>query len=194
CQHVADRARNRVFGLSPDAQTISDVLEDRQVRKQRVVLEHEADVAPIRGDARDIVASETDTPGIGPLESCDHAQRRRLAATGRSEQREKFAGLHPQRHIAGRIDFAFHTMRETLRYALDIDADRSAGHSHPPKRLTAGAPGARNTRNTRLMAATTTNTMTTTSTEKAAAGPSESSVMSSRILTVMSVQLIDTRK
>ena len=44
------------------------------------------------------------------------------------------------------------------------------------------------------MTAIATNTMTTTSTENAAAGPSDSSVMFSRIFTVISVQLTETRK
>jgi len=40
----------------------------------------------------------------------------------------------------------------------------------------------------------TTKTMTTTNTEKAAAGPRDSSVMFSRMRTVIRVQLIETRK
>src|SRR6266542_1704057 len=49
-------------------------------------------------------------------------------------------------------------------------------------------------RSAQLTPAMTTNTMATTSTEKAAAGPRASSVMFSRMRTVMRVQLMETRK
>jgi hypothetical protein len=46
----------------------------------------------VRGIVRDIAAVEFDAAGVRFLEACDHAQRRRLTATGRSEQRIELAG------------------------------------------------------------------------------------------------------
>src|SRR5262245_3279480 len=85
-------------------------------------------------------------------------------------------------------------MRVAFGDAVDLDAEPVV-HGHPPSRpVTAIPPGLRNVRMSRPIAAMTMNTTTTTSTENAAAGPSESSVMFSRIFTVTSVQLTDTRK
>ena len=47
-QDFADRARDLRIGLAAHAQAVGDVLEHRKVRKKRVVLEHEADVALVR--------------------------------------------------------------------------------------------------------------------------------------------------
>ena len=38
-------------------------------------------------------------PGVREIESRDHAQQRRLAATRRAEQREEFAGLDREAHV-----------------------------------------------------------------------------------------------
>ncbi len=76
---------------------------------------------------------------------------------------------------------------------FETDADRF--HDHPPRILAiSGAPGCRKRRRNRLMAAMTVNTMTTTRMEKAAATPSSSSVIFSRMRTVMRVQLMEIRK
>ena len=48
--------------LALDPQAIGDVFEHRQMRKQRIVLEHEADVALIGGKAGDVLAAEQDPP------------------------------------------------------------------------------------------------------------------------------------
>ena len=52
-----------------------------------VVLEHEPDVAPLRGHAGDLAPVDAHLAGIGLFESADDAQQRRLAAAGRAEQR-----------------------------------------------------------------------------------------------------------
>src|SRR6266496_486220 len=166
------------------------------MREQRIVLEHEADVATVGGQAGDVFAVEANAPGVGLLEAGDHPQRRRFAAAGRSEQRQELAGMHVDAHVARSPDFAFHAMRVALGDAIDCHADRARAHGvHPPRRLVTGiAPGARKNRSARPINATTANTIATTTTENAAAGPRESSVMFSRIFTVMSVQPIETRK
>jgi hypothetical protein len=54
------------------------------MRKQRIVLEDEADVALVgRHQVGDVLLAEEDMPGVGLLEAGDHAQRGGLAAAGR---------------------------------------------------------------------------------------------------------------
>jgi hypothetical protein len=79
-EHLAHGARDRgpVAALHP--QTIGHVLEYREMGKQRVVLEHEADAALVGQDVRDVAAADQDGALVGLLEARDHAQGRRLAA------------------------------------------------------------------------------------------------------------------
>src|SRR5262249_16086372 len=72
-------------------QAVLDVLLDVHVREERVVLEDRVDVAVERGPGRDVLSRELDRPCVGPLEARDHAKGRRLAVTGRAEQREELA-------------------------------------------------------------------------------------------------------
>ena len=73
------------------AKAEGDVLEDRQVREERVVLEDRVDVALVRRQPRHVLALELDQPGGRLLEAADHPQRRRLAAAGRAEEAEELA-------------------------------------------------------------------------------------------------------
>ncbi len=72
------------------------VLLHRQVREQRVVLEHRVDVALVRRGLRHVHAVQQDLPLGRPLEARDHPQARGLAAARRAEQREELAGRHLQ--------------------------------------------------------------------------------------------------
>src|SRR6266567_6067165 len=166
------------------------------MREQRVVLEHEADVALVCRQISHVLPVEPDAAGVGFLEARDHAQRSRLAAAGRTQHRQEFAGPHIELHVARRVDLALHAMHIALGDVVDLETDRGDRHrAYPPRRLVmATAPGARKSLRSRPISAMTMNTITTTNTENAAAGPSESSVMFSRILTVISVQPIETRK
>ena len=75
------------------AQPEGDVLVDRQVREQRVVLEDRVDVALVGRQPGDVLALELDQPGRRLLEAADHPQGRRLAAAGRPEEAEELAVL-----------------------------------------------------------------------------------------------------
>ena len=68
-----------------------NVLRDGQVREQGVVLEHHADVAPARRQVDHVAPIDQDAAGGRVDEPGDDPQRRRLAAAGRSQQREKLA-------------------------------------------------------------------------------------------------------
>ena len=98
-QHLADAPSDLVVRDRADAQSVRDVLEDRQVWKQRVVLEHEADVALVRRQPGHVLAVEENPTGVRHFIAGDHAQRRRLAAARRAEQRQEFARLHLERHL-----------------------------------------------------------------------------------------------
>src|SRR5262249_51462784 len=65
-----------------------------QVRVDRVVLEDEADLSPLRRDLRDVhlVEEERASPRLG--EPGDKAERGRLAAAGRPDDRDELAVGH----------------------------------------------------------------------------------------------------
>ena len=66
---------------------------DRHVREQRVVLEHHADVALVRRNARQRLALEQDFAGGRRLEPREQHQRRRLSRSRRPEQCQELAPL-----------------------------------------------------------------------------------------------------
>ena len=57
--------------------------------EQRVVLKHQADIALLRGDVRDIAAMQRDAPVIDPCQTCDRAQQSALAAAARTQKHEE---------------------------------------------------------------------------------------------------------
>ena len=67
----------------------------RQVREQRVALEHRVDVALVRRRERHVLAVQQDLAAGRLLEAGDHPQRRRLAAarTGPASRRTRRAGI-----------------------------------------------------------------------------------------------------
>src|SRR5207244_11474692 len=73
------------------------VLVHRQVGKQGVALEYQADIALLRRHVADCVAAKADLAGIRRLEAGDDAQGRGLAAPARAEQAHQLALLHLQR-------------------------------------------------------------------------------------------------
>ena len=87
--------RPHVGGPAP-AQPERDVLEDVQVREQRVALEHRVDRPPVRPGVGDVLLAEQHPPGGRPLQPGHHPQRGRLPAAGRAEQGEERAAGHLQ--------------------------------------------------------------------------------------------------
>ena len=83
-----------------DLEAERDVAEDREVLERGVVLEHEADVAPLRRQRRWRRRRRSrPRPQSGSLEPGDDAQQRRLAAAARAEQR----GQRPVRDVDGDV-------------------------------------------------------------------------------------------
>ncbi|KGC93057.1 hypothetical protein DO71_5700 [Burkholderia pseudomallei] len=97
-----------------DPQPIADIAAHRQVRKQRIVLEHHPDAALFDRQRGHVVGAERDRAArIGRIEPGDQAQRRRLAAAGRAEQHERLA--RADREI------------ERLQHARAVEGFRAAG-------------------------------------------------------------------
>ena len=122
----ATRVCTSGFGhlLAPQAE--GDVVLHAQVVEQRVGLEHRVDVAAVRRDLGDVVAVEADRAVRGLLEAGDQAQRRRLPAARRAEQREELALADREVQRVDRGERA-----EVLRDLLELDR---RGHSLLPVR------------------------------------------------------------
>src|SRR5438874_2980678 len=97
-----------------------DVVPDVHVLERRVVLEDEADAALLWRHAGRVDAADRDRAGIGPLQSRDHAQERRLAAAARAEQGYEAAALDGHRDGVQRDEVA-----EALRDVTYLDRHRS---------------------------------------------------------------------
>jgi hypothetical protein len=69
----------------------ADILGHRQMREQRVALEHHADVAAIGWQGGDRLRVDEDLAGARPLEPGDQHQRGRLAGAGGAEEGDELA-------------------------------------------------------------------------------------------------------
>jgi hypothetical protein len=96
------------------------------VREERVALEDRVGRTLEGRQARHVVAVEQDAPGARVLEAGDHAQRRRLAATGWAEQREELAALDVQREALHRDDLAEALCHLLEPHARDVRRARDA--------------------------------------------------------------------
>jgi hypothetical protein len=90
-QHHLDLRPPRRLRNSLHAEAVPDVLGDRHVREERVVLEHGVHLARVGRPPRHVPACKLDAPFVGALEARDQAQRRRLPRTRRSEHGEELA-------------------------------------------------------------------------------------------------------
>ncbi len=67
----------------------ADVRADGHVRKERIILRHEADAAAARRNVRDVLSFDADCAAVGMIEARDDAQQRRFAAARGAQQRGK---------------------------------------------------------------------------------------------------------
>src|SRR5690606_11201281 len=91
-----------------------DVLDDAQVREERVALEHRVDRAVVRLGVGDVLAVDEDRPRGRRLEPRDHAQGRRLAAARGAQEGEERALRDGEREVVDRREG-----REPLRDVLE---------------------------------------------------------------------------
>ena len=104
------------LGDALDHQAVGDVLADRHMRKEGVVLEHRVDVALVGRNAFGGLAENLDMPFVGLLEAGNEAQARRLARAGRPEHGEELAFRDVEGHVidgADRAEVAASTLTET---------------------------------------------------------------------------------
>ena len=103
-EHLGD-ARMRRFAreLRAHAQREADIVRHRHVRKQRVGLEHHADIALVRRHVGDRALVEQDVAGIGSDEAGDQIERGGLARSARAQQRHECAGRHVERDAVDRL-------------------------------------------------------------------------------------------
>src|SRR4029078_3733352 len=107
-----------------------DVLKHRQVREERIILEHQGDVAGVHRRAEQVALLERDPPGIGLVNSGHGAQNAGLSAPRRAEQGEELPLSHLQRNPVGG---AYGT--EAFRHPLEFEhggweANSSKGRSY----------------------------------------------------------------
>ena len=122
-----------------DLEREGDVLEHGHVRPDRVALEHHPDVARVGGHeaagARQDASVQRDRAALRALETGEAAQRRRLSATGRTEERIEAAVLDGERHVFDRADAAAPArVRLAERGDLEHQLSRTA---RPPRRCNA---------------------------------------------------------
>ncbi len=112
-------------GQATRLQAEADIAGDGEMRKQRVVLEHDADVAPVRRRAGDVATRQFDArPASGAVQPGDQAQQGGLAAARRPQQRDEFAARDRQ------IDAIEHGRgAEALGDAANVEV-RDAGCGH----------------------------------------------------------------
>ena len=114
--------------LEPEA----EVLLDRHLGVERVVLEHHRDVAVARSEVGDVAVADQDSSLGDLLEPGDHAQKGRLAAPGRADEHHELAVMDVERDVVDRLD----PVRIDLRRFLEPDAAHQAGACRPVERVT----------------------------------------------------------
>ncbi len=90
-QHRLDARRDLVLGQAVAAQAEGDVVEHREMREERVALEHHVHRPLVGRQPGEVLAVERDRSRGRRLEAGEHAQQRRLAAARRAEQGEDLA-------------------------------------------------------------------------------------------------------
>jgi hypothetical protein len=102
----------------PFLQSVSDVLCHAHVGPERIVLEDETRVTLVGRDISDRTVIKIYLPQIGFLETGDHPENGRLAATRGAEEKEELAASYRKRYTVYRDG-----VTKTLGYVLYCDTD-----------------------------------------------------------------------
>lgn len=84
----------RAVGYDFEFQTERNVIENVEMREERVFLKYGVDGAKVRRSVRDVFAVENDFSACGHFKARNHAKSGGLAATARTEQGDEFAALY----------------------------------------------------------------------------------------------------
>ena len=105
------------FRHSAQPQGVADILANREMRIEAVVLEHHRDVAVARRPVVNPLAADQDVPGGDRLQSRHHAHRRRLAASRWAQEHKKLPVARRQAEVA-------HGDKATPRFSRDLASPR----------------------------------------------------------------------
>ena len=119
---IVDAAIDLGSGEPAELEAEREVLGDRHVRVERVVLEDHRDIAVLGGDVVDDTLADQDRPVADLLESRHHPERRRLAAAGWADEHHELALCDRQRQ---RVDRP-RPVRVDLRDLVELDGGHSA--------------------------------------------------------------------
>ena len=119
----------------PEAE--ADVVLDVHVGEKRIGLEHHADLALIGRQRRNVLVLDHDVPGGRSLEAGDHPEDRRLAAPGRTEQRDELASAEAEVR-------PFHDGVAAERFDQVFNAQEFFGHGDQLRAAVRGARWASN--------------------------------------------------
>src|SRR5262249_37482782 len=92
-ESVCDSLRSFGWRNTPHAQRETDVVGNREMWEKSIVLKHEPHVSLIRRRARFIPSVNQDSADNGLDKSTDHLQKRCLARSRGSKEREKLPGV-----------------------------------------------------------------------------------------------------
>jgi hypothetical protein len=117
---VVDLARDLGLRHAAQLQREADLLADRHVRVQRMVLEDHRDVAVLGGDVVDDALADAHGAGADLLEARNHSQHGDPAAAGRADEDHKLAFRDRQvKRIIGQSRRAHQTLlRRRCRHGL----------------------------------------------------------------------------
>ena len=101
-QRAFDAGFDLVFGQAARVQGEGEILGDRHVGEQGVVLKDQPDVAFVRFDRGHGPAVQPDFPAVGVLEAGQHLEAGGLAGPGRPQQRDELAARDLQVEILHR--------------------------------------------------------------------------------------------
>src|SRR5206468_13006464 len=105
-QELDDARLDRGAAVASIDETVGNVALDRQIREERVRLEHDAVIAIDRRKSRHIAAVLNDRAGVLRLESRDDPQQRRLAAARRAEEHHQLTARNVERDALQRLEAA----------------------------------------------------------------------------------------
>jgi len=104
------------------------------VREKRIILEHHADAALVRGDIVDALAVEPDLAKGRGFEAREHHQTRRLSRTRRPEHREKLTARNVEVEIfddecLAIIAFLHVVKADVTRTSHSVSSFQHCGHA-----------------------------------------------------------------